>query len=112
MLDVQIDLIIFTFTIMKRDLLHQNILSTLPKMNFMSIADSVESTNFVIKPTHTDVLLGRGVGTNRHAGNTNLRRIVSQYVVSSLVCWSSALLGQPARRLASFYYGNQRRSNI
>jgi len=46
----------------------------------MSIADSVGSTNFVIKPTHTDVLLGRGVGTNRHAGNTKFRHIVSQYV--------------------------------
>ena len=52
-------------------------------MNSMNIADSVESTNFVIKPTHTDVLLGRGVGTNRHAGNTNFRHIVSQHVVSS-----------------------------
>lgn len=34
------------------------------------------------KPTHTDVCLGRGVGTNRHAGNTYFRGIVSQHVVS------------------------------
>jgi len=46
----------------------------------MNTADSVESSNFVVKPTHTDVLLGRGVGTNRHTGNTNFRHIVSKYV--------------------------------
>ena len=92
--EVQIDLIISTTL--------QSVIScTLLKMNFMSITDSVGSTNFVIKPTHTDVLLGRGVGTNRHAGNTKFRHIVSQYVVSSRLlcvsmCQSSALLGQLA----------------
>lgn len=45
-------------------------------MNMMSINDSY----FVDKPTHTDVLLGRGVGTNRHSGNTNFRDIVSQRI--------------------------------
>ena len=57
-------------------------------MNNMSIETSVGSVNlfnsdFIDKPTHTDVLLGRGVGTNRHTGNTNFRLIVSQFVVSS-----------------------------
>lgn len=32
------------------------------------------------KPTHNDVLLGRGVATNRHPGNENFRAIVSQHV--------------------------------
>lgn len=36
------------------------------------------------KPTHNDVLLGRGVATNRHPGNENFRAIVSQHVVSTL----------------------------
>jgi len=31
-------------------------------------------------PTHTDVLLGRGVATNRHPGNENFRDIVSKHV--------------------------------
>lgn len=31
-------------------------------------------------PTHTDVLLGRGVAANRHPGNENFRAIVSQHV--------------------------------
>ena len=36
------------------------------------------------KPTHTDVLLGRGVATNRHPGNENFRAIVSRHVVSMM----------------------------
>ncbi|KAL7551868.1 hypothetical protein ACHAWF_015086 [Thalassiosira exigua] len=31
-------------------------------------------------PTHNDVLLGRGVATNRHRGNENFRSIVSEHV--------------------------------
>lgn len=34
----------------------------------------------IYKPALTDVLLGRGVGTNRHPGNENYRAIVSQHV--------------------------------
>jgi hypothetical protein len=34
------------------------------------------------EPTDNDVLLGRGVSTNRHPGNVNFRNIVSQHVVS------------------------------
>ena len=34
------------------------------------------------KPTDNDVLLGRGVATNRHPGNETFRAIVSQHVVS------------------------------
>ena len=46
--------------------------------------DTVDSSNdFVHKPTHTDVLLGRGVGTNRHAGNINFREIVAKRIVSA-----------------------------
>jgi hypothetical protein len=57
-------------------------------MNNMNIGEVVKSLNvnsdiFVDKPTDTDVLLGRGVGTNRHEGNTNFRQMVSQWVVSS-----------------------------
>lgn len=37
------------------------------------------------KPSLTDVLLGRGVATNRHPGNENFRSIVSQYIVSRAV---------------------------
>ena len=47
-------------------------------MIMMSINDS----DFVDKPTHTDVLLGRGVGTNRHSGNTHFRDIVSQRITA------------------------------
>ena len=71
---------------MQQDLLLHNVPSPQRKrnsMNMMSIGDSVRSVNFVVKPTHNDVLLGRGVGTNRHAGNINFRQLVSQYVVSS-----------------------------
>jgi hypothetical protein len=46
-------------------------------------ANTVDSNGFVHKPTHTDVLLGRGVGTNRHAGNINFREIVAQWIVSA-----------------------------
>ena len=35
-----------------------------------------------ITPTDTDVLLGRGVATNRHPGNENFRAIIAQHVVS------------------------------
>lgn len=34
-------------------------------------------------PTHNDVLLGRGVATNRHPGNENFRSIVNEHVVST-----------------------------
>jgi hypothetical protein len=36
----------------------------------------------IVTPTHTDVLFGRGVATNRHPGNENFRTIVKDYVVS------------------------------
>lgn len=38
------------------------------------------STSATDAPTHTDVLLGRGVSTNRHPGNENFREIVSRHV--------------------------------
>eukprot|EP00970_Alexandrium_tamarense_P002778 scaffold389_cov211-Alexandrium_tamarense.AAC.15 len=34
----------------------------------------------IVTPTHTDVLFGRGVATNRHPGNENFRTIVKDYV--------------------------------
>eukprot|EP00804_Cyclotella_cryptica_P013180 CCRYP_006974-RA/>CCRYP_006974-RA protein AED:0.30 eAED:-0.27 QI:0/0/0/1/1/1/2/0/863 len=34
----------------------------------------------ITEPTDTDVLLGRGVSTNRHPGNINFRNVVSQHV--------------------------------
>ncbi|KAK1744371.1 hypothetical protein QTG54_004907 [Skeletonema marinoi] len=37
------------------------------------------------KLTHTDVLLGRGVGTNRRAGNIYFREVVSQHVEEYLI---------------------------
>ncbi len=45
-----------------------------------------------VRPTHTDVLLGRGVSTNRHSGNTNFRQLVGQYVVSSCYVMSAKCL--------------------
>jgi len=45
----------------------------------MSGSSSINS-DCIIKLTHTDVLLGRGVGTNRRAGNTYFREVVSQHV--------------------------------
>mmetsp|Transcript_45161 Transcript_45161/g.94744 ORF Transcript_45161/g.94744 Transcript_45161/m.94744 type:complete len:91 (+) Transcript_45161:139-411(+) len=33
------------------------------------------------KPTQSDVLLGRGIGTNRHPGNIRFRAIVSEHAV-------------------------------
>lgn len=36
--------------------------------------------NITDAPTHTDVLLGRGVSTNRHPGNENFRLIVGRHV--------------------------------
>jgi len=67
--------------IMQPSIIRQNALLPLHPvwhMNMMSINDS----DFVDKPTHTDVLLGRGVGTNRHSGNTNFRDIVSQRITA------------------------------
>ena len=46
----------------------------LPSFNFRAMID---------QPTCTDVLLGRGVATNRHPGNENFRAIVAKQVVSS-----------------------------
>jgi hypothetical protein len=68
----------------------QNILHRSWQMNNMSIGEVVKSPNvnsdvFVDNPTDTDVLLGRGVGINRHVGNTNFRQMVSQWVVSSIL---------------------------
>ncbi|KAK1740188.1 hypothetical protein QTG54_009138 [Skeletonema marinoi] len=45
----------------------------------MSGSSSINS-DCIIKLTHTDVLLGRGVGTNRRAGNTYFREVVNQHV--------------------------------
>lgn len=39
-----------------------------------------EIMKMIEMPTHTDVLLGRGVAANRHPGNENFRAIVSQHV--------------------------------
>ncbi len=71
----------------------QNVLLTPPvfDMDMVRVNDddeqdtvnTVNSNDFVHKPTHTDVLLGRGVGTNRHAGNINFREIVTQWIVSA-----------------------------
>lgn len=71
----------FQIIIMQPSIIIQEQVAVLPlhpvwHMNMMSINDS----DFVDKPTHTDVLLGRGVGTNRHSGNTNFRDIVSQRI--------------------------------
>jgi hypothetical protein len=46
---------------------------------------NVDATSDCIigQPTHTDVLLGRGVSTNRRAGNAYFREIVSHHMVSS-----------------------------
>ena len=56
-----------------------------PSMDFNNAMMMMNSTmnNINIMPTHTDVLLGRGVATNRHPGNENFRAIVAQHVVSS-----------------------------
>lgn len=46
----------------------------------------VVNSGIVEKPTHTDILFGRGVGTNRHEGNTYFRDVVAKWVVSSYIC--------------------------
>ena len=48
----------------------------------MSEAASV-NRSYVDKLSHTDVLLGRGVGINRRPGNIYFRDVVSQEVVSA-----------------------------
>ena len=40
--------------------------------------------NLTDRPNDTDVLLGRGMGINRHPGNENFRAIVSQQAVSGI----------------------------
>jgi hypothetical protein len=42
---------------------------------------SGNTEEMIMEPTDTDVLLGRGVSTNRHPGNINFRSVVSQHVV-------------------------------
>ena len=40
--------------------------------------------NLTDRPNDTDVLLGRGMGINRHLGNEYFRAIVSQHAVSGI----------------------------
>ena len=77
--------------------LFQNVSPPQHSMNSMnmSIGDSVGSVHFFVKPTQNDVLLGRGVKTNRHEGNINFRHLVSQHVVSNCRLKAKySLLGQ------------------
>lgn len=64
---------------------HQNTIRIVPLLPFMGVDLNNNKIwrAMTIKPTRTDVLLGRGVATNRHPGNENFRAIVSHYVVSS-----------------------------
>jgi hypothetical protein len=51
----------------------------------MSMSESSSISSYSIEVlTHTDVLLGRGVGTNRRSGNMYFRKVVNQHVVSRL----------------------------
>ena len=50
-------------------------------MNMKNIQKIDNNTSIMCE--HTDVLLGRGVGTNRRAGNIYFREVVNQHVVSS-----------------------------
>mmetsp|Transcript_3084 Transcript_3084/g.4741 ORF Transcript_3084/g.4741 Transcript_3084/m.4741 type:complete len:274 (-) Transcript_3084:134-955(-) len=49
------------------------------------MSESSISSDCIDKLTHTDVLLGRGVGTNRRAGNIYFREVVSQHVEEYLI---------------------------
>lgn len=49
----------------------------------LKVSKTAAHSDVAIKePTATDVLLGRGVSTNRHPGNINFRSIVASHVVS------------------------------
>lgn len=50
-----------------------------------SMMQAVPAAVDVSTPTNNDVLLGRGVATNRHPGNENYRAIVSLHVVSHTI---------------------------
>ena len=59
------------------------------EQNLYLYIDVMQTTSSVSLPTtgiscpnHTDVLLGRGVSTNRHPGNESFRDIVKEHVVS------------------------------
>ena len=52
---------------------------TLPDLTTAAVACRED---VISEPTDTDVLLGRGVSTNRHPGNVNFRGIVGEHVVS------------------------------
>jgi len=48
--------------------------------NFVGAFFIDNSRRMTDTPTYNDILLGRGVATNRHPGNANFRAIVSQHV--------------------------------
>jgi hypothetical protein len=48
-----------------------------------SAASNSTQLKLANRPNDTDVLLGRGLGINRHPGNANFRAIVSQHAVST-----------------------------
>jgi len=51
--------------------------------NFMGAFSLINNRSIMTdQPTCNDIMLGRGVATNRHPGNSNFRAIVSQHVVS------------------------------
>ena len=91
--------------IMQSSIIIQEQIAVLPlhplwQLNMMSINDErvlhSSSSDFVDEPTDTDVLLGRGVGTNRHSGNTNFRDIVSQRIGLGLRGWEVTAVPQKA----------------
>lgn len=63
--------------------IHQNCSPIEPTLDSSPTEVTIHEMS-INKPTNNDVLLGRGVATNRHPGNENFRAIVSQHVVSTL----------------------------
>jgi len=51
--------------------------------NQQSAASNITQLKLANRPNDTDVLLGRGLGINRHPGNANFRATVSQHAVST-----------------------------
>lgn len=49
-------------------------------MNTTMMSESSANRSYIDKPSHNDVLLGRGVGINRRPGNIYFRDVVSQQV--------------------------------
>lgn len=67
---------------LRRVLSAVTLLHTMEKDILFNMQHLYPSQELINDPTDNDVLLGRGVATNRHPGNVRFRNFVGEHVVS------------------------------